>query len=510
MRPDAATASGPPVGDRRPSLAVPALLGAAVVVLLAAEASGSALRVAVPAAALIVALAVSYRFVFAWRSLVSLIVLVILFIPIKRYVLPGSLPFQLEPYRLVVALICLVWGTSLLIDPRVHFRRAMFGAPLLTYLGAIVVSLAANPRRVEGLSSDVLKSLLFFASFILVVYLVESVIRQRREIESVVSALTLGGTAVAAAAIVESRVQYNVFDHLSSVMPFVHFTGSLELSRSGRLRVVGSAQHPIALGAALVMLIPLAVYRARATGRKLWWGSVVILLLGALGTSSRTAITMLLAIMLVYMSVHGRELRRMWPALIPLVLVIHFAIPGALGTTVNAFFPKGGLLAQQRDAPAGHARLSTLGPALRNEVAQDAVFGEGFGTRITTSTTSHPIPNAPILDDQWLGVLCETGIVGMLALGWLFVRFFRRMRAAAKADESARGWLLTALAASVTGYAVGMFTYDAYSFIQVTFLVFIFIGLGGSVLAASASEWRPNPVARRAVGPVRPAVRADA
>src|SRR5689334_17446581 len=242
----------------------------------------------VPLSALIVAGAVAYRFILAWRSLVAGIVLVILFIPIKRYVLPGGLPFQLEPYRLVVFVVCLCWATSILIDPRVRLRRTVFDGPLIAYLLAIAASFMANPRRTTGLSTDVFKSLLFFASFVLVVYLVASVIRRRTEIDAVVNALAIGGTVVALAAILESRTQYNVFDHLSNVLPGIQFTGALEMSRSGRLRVVGSAQHPIALGAALVMLIPLAVYRARATSRRMWWVAALILLIGALGTSSRT------------------------------------------------------------------------------------------------------------------------------------------------------------------------------------------------------------------------------
>src|SRR3954467_1323757 len=48
-----------------------------------------------------------------WRNLVAGLLLVILFIPIKRYSLPGSLPFQLEPYRIVVAGITLLWVSSM-------------------------------------------------------------------------------------------------------------------------------------------------------------------------------------------------------------------------------------------------------------------------------------------------------------------------------------------------------------------------------------------------------------
>jgi hypothetical protein len=42
--------------------------------------------------------------------------------------------------------------------------------------------------------------------------------------------------------------------------------------------------------------------------------------------------------------------------------------------------------------------------------------------------------------------------------------------------------LFTAFAASIAGFAVGMLTYDAFSFIQVTFLAYLVIGLGAASL----------------------------
>ena len=83
---------------------------------------------------------------------------------------------------------------------------------------------------------------------------------------------------------------------------------------------------------------------------------------------------------------------------------------------------------------------------------------------------------AQILDDQWLGTLLEIGAVGALALLWLFVRAVRRLAARARSDPGPDGWLMTALAASLISYAVGMLTFDAFAFIQVTFLAFIMFG----------------------------------
>ena len=49
--------------------------------------------------------AATYRLLLRWEVQLSLIALTILLVPLGRYELPGNLPFHLEPYRLIVALI---------------------------------------------------------------------------------------------------------------------------------------------------------------------------------------------------------------------------------------------------------------------------------------------------------------------------------------------------------------------------------------------------------------------
>lgn len=473
----------PSAGERQGLLIASGLVAAALCVLILAELGDYSLRVLAPVIALVIGVAVSYRRLFAWRSLVGLIVFVILFIPLKNYTLPSSLPFQLEPYRVVVALVCLGWGTSLLIDRRVRLRRTPVDGPLLLFALAIAISLFANRGRFTAVEPDVVKSLLFFASFFLVIYLVTSVIVTQRDLDLVVKILTGGGTVVAICALVESRTGYNAFNHLTTIAPFLHQTGSTpNVYRGARLRVFASAQHPIALACALTMLVPLAVYLAIRTGRRRWWVAVLLLLVGGLSAIARTDLTMLLAIVIVYVWLRPKQMKRLWPALIPMLAAVHVALPGALGTFSATLFPKGGIVAQQTDQSVGSGRLATSGPVLRGEFRPDPVFGDGFGTRIVQADQYVKVANAPILDDQALGVLVETGLLGAFAVSWLFVRFVRRLAKDARVDQTPRGWLLTGLAASVAGYGVSMFTYDAFSFIQVTFLLFIFIGLGTVVL----------------------------
>ncbi len=487
-------------GKRWP-LVASAILIAAVALLGLTVFTSDKLSTVGPLLAFGVVLVVWHQTLFRWRSLMTLILLVILFIPIKRYSLPASLPINLEPYRLVVFFVAVGWFTSLLIDPRVRFRKTAIDGPLVLFAFVALISDISNRTRVNSVQSEVVKKLLFFLSFFIVFYLTVSVVKRARDVDYVVRVLVGGGAVLGFLAIVERNTGFDLFNHLQSVFPFLHLD-PLNVPRlpprGGRLRVYASAQHPIALGAALTMLVPFAIYLTRQQGKRWWWWTAAALLtLGSMTTGSRTSVTMFVAIGLVYLLLRPKIVRRFWPALVPALLAIHFAAPGALGTVRSSFFPKGGIVAQQTNAAVGHGRLATLGPALRREFDPNPLLGEGFGTRVTARTPNVPVPNAPILDDQWLGVVCETGVAGTFALLWLFVRFIRRLWPAARDDDSPWGWLLMAAIASVTSFAVSMFFYDAFAFIQVTFMLFIVMGLGVSALTAPEYVRTTAQAARR-------------
>jgi polysaccharide biosynthesis protein PslJ len=435
-----------------------------------------------------------------WPRLLASLILVILFIPIRRYSLPGNLPFELEPYRLLIMLLLVGWGAALLVDPRTRFRRTGFEGPLLVIFASIVGSIIANPDRIAELSSPVQKDLTFFISFVLVLYMTTSVIRRLDNIDYLVMTLVGGGAVVAFFSIVEARTGINVFNHLGRVIPFLQPGAEGEPEAflkfgSSKLRVFGSAQHPIALSAAFVMLSPLALYLARRYGQRRWWLCLTLLIAGCASTVSRTGIMMFVIVAAVFLWLRPKETRKMWPALIPALIVIKLVLPGTLGAIKNSFMPAGGLVAEQQSMPgaSGSGRLADLGPALQ-EWKQKPLVGQGFGTRVVDANVRGPRAN--ILDNEWLGTLLEIGALGFFGWLWFFARVVRRLGKEAKEDDSERGWLLVSIAASVAAFAVGMFTYDAFSFIQVTFLMFVLVGLGASLTAE-----RPTPLAVRAGRP---------
>jgi hypothetical protein len=130
---------------------------------------------------------------------------------------------------------------------------------------------------------------------------------------------------------------------------------------------------------------------------------------------------------------------------------------------------------------------------LRNEFYPNPLLGEGFGTRLSGDNGPGVKSNAPILDDEWAGVLVQTGVVGAFALGWVMIRAVRMLRRIARKEPGPDGWLATALAAGIASFGIGMFTFDAFSFIQVVFLFFLFLGLAGVLQRDEPPRSRSRP-----------------
>lgn len=483
--------------ERGPIASSAVVVGALAVLAVAVFTGLRTLEIA-PVIAVTILAALAYRWLLAWRTLIAATILVILLIPIRRYEMPGNLPFELEPYRFLVAIVAAGWLASLLADPRVRFRGSLLDKPLVVIAFAAAASIIVNGDRVQSsdIGSVVGKDLTFLLSFFIVFYLLVSVVRRHVDLEFLVKILVGGGVVVAIFALVEANTHHNVFNSLGNYVPLLRLTDVADtgdLSRGTRLRVYGSAQHPIALAAVLVMLLPLAIYLARATRQRLWWLAGAVLLAAALATVSRTAVLMLLAAGIVLLWLRPVDTRRLWPLIIPAALAVHLALPGTIGTLRQSFFPEGGLIAEQQKHPGsvGSGRLADVGPSL-DEAAAKPLLGYGYGTRIVEG----PNTNARILDNQWLGTLLEIGIIGLAAWFWLFARFIRRLGRLAKHDTSNHGWLLAAIVASVCAYAVGMLTFDAFSFIQVTFVLFILLALGCAAYAEALARSARGVAAR--------------
>jgi O-antigen ligase/polysaccharide polymerase Wzy-like membrane protein len=437
------------------------------------------------------------RYLLAWPTLLAYILLVILFIPIRRFTVGGGMPISLEPYRLLITLVLLMWLLAVLVDAKIRWRKTGFEGPIIAFATVAALGVAANGGWITGggLTGAVLKTSSIFASFLLMTYFVTSAVTTRKQLDRIVALLVIGATIVAIATLIEWRTSNNLFNNMDRFIPVLRADSTRVLpsdSRGGRVRAYASAEHPIADGAMLVLMLPLAIYLYQRKRKPWWLVSGALLVFGALATGSRTAAGMLAALLIVFLFMKRKETLKLLPMLIPLFVACQIAMPGTLGTFKSIIFPSGSsVIAEQEGGQgAGEGRVADLGPSLE-QFKRKPFLGQGIGTRLTSP--SDPLVNARILDDQWLASLLEVGAFGVLALIWLYARAVRRLGRAAKRDDTPYGWLLAGLGAGLFAFAFGMLTYDAFSFIQVTFLSFVFIGLGASALRLAPASARPDP-----------------
>ena len=403
-----------------------------------------------------------------------------------RYTIAASLPIDLEPYRIVFGCVTLVWVVALLTHPEARFRRTIVDIPLFLVLASMLISEVANPERANRFGESVVKALLLFATYILMVYLVCSAFSSLADTRRLVSVVVGFGTIVAAFAIVESATRYNVFDEwlrlgAFTTIPNAYLGGE---GRGSATRALASASHPIALGVVLAMLLPLAAYLAHRDRR--WLVSVVLLPAGTFATVSRTPLLMLVVSMLVLGSIRPAQSLRLVAVVALAAGALLVASPSSLDAVVEAFFPKGGLLAQQSNTLTGNVesrgRLADLDPVLR-EWASEPFFGQGFGSRPVDGRENSLGDGrySGVLDNQWLDLLLETGSVGVLGWMALFVVLIKRLLRHARIPDDA-GMLCLALLASLVSCFVAMFFLDAFGFPQLTFVTFLMIAIAANLI----------------------------
>ena len=231
--------------------------------------------------------------------------------PDQALYLARHLPFELEAYRVYVAVVATMWLGALLVDPSAGARERPRGPDLpLRRRRARIDDLQRRADHGAGraLGGDEAAHVLRELPARLLPD------RQRgpdaEQVDRIVRMLGGGGAIVAALSIVESNTGFNAFDRLDSLLPMLQAVPVAETGeRGGNLRVMGSAQGPIALGAAFAMMLPLGAYLALKTRRWYWWAAVGLLGLGAMATLSRTSILMLIVILVVLLWLRPQQVK---------------------------------------------------------------------------------------------------------------------------------------------------------------------------------------------------------
>ena len=155
-------------------------------------------------------------------------------------------------------------------------------------------------------------------------------------------------------------------------------------------------------------------------------------------------------------------------ALVVLIPVIHFAAPGALGTF--------GILATAGSSDSTTQRIADYS-GITPDILSHPIVGQGYGSLDSDNTRWYRI-----LDNQYLDVLFQVGILGLL--GYLAMVIAPLVTAHGVIRRAGgRAPPIVAAAAGCAAYAVVSGTFDAMSFPQAPYSFFFVAGL----IAASAS-----------------------
>ena len=303
-------------------------------------------------------------------------------------------------------------------------------------------------------------------------------IRTVDAVMTMVRRIAVAGGLLAAFGLLQFVTGQSWLGWLSSVPGLVVESGGVAV-RGVFTRASGTSIHPLehatALCAALPLAIAVALHPGRARGGAggfVGWTSAFLIALGSVLAVSRSAIIGFAVAVIATLPGLPQRLRRIviaGCAAIAAVAVV--ALPGLFGTIFGLFAPSGDASTKSRTDAL--ARVPEF-------VAASPVYGTGFGTFL---------PRYYILDDAWVLMLIELGILGLVAFAAVFVTSaVVAVRASLVTSDPRLRLAGRALAASVIATAVVFAFFDGLSFPIAAGLAFLLFGLCSAVRAVALGE----------------------
>jgi O-antigen ligase len=347
-----------------------------------------------------------------------------------------------------------------------HHRREPIRAFAWVFAIAIVFSyIAANSRAMlpaEAHSADA--GLLVVCSWMGIFLTATDRIRSRARLDVLLRRFVLLAGALATLGVLQflTRTAYTNYIQipgLATNQSLVSLYG-----RNGHTRPAGTAVHPIEFGAILTMTLPLALHYALVDARRSFvrrWYPVAAIAFAVPLSISRSAVLSVLVVLCLVMPTWTTSLRRRaYLAILAITSGVYLIVPGLLGTITGLFTGISG---------DGSAKSRTNSYSLAFEfISRSPMFGRGFFTFL---------PAYRILDNEYLGLLIETGFVGLVAfLGLLLSGISEGLRNRREARSRHDASLGVALAASVASALASFALFDAFAFPMAASSLFLMLG----------------------------------
>ncbi|WP_030765941.1 O-antigen ligase family protein [Streptomyces sp. NRRL F-2664] len=392
----------------------------------------------------------------------------------------------------VFALLALFWYLATWLAGRIRpasgtrLPRVAMWLLAVSVLASYIANAGRGSVRKELLGAD--RGLIALLVWVSLVVLVTAGIHDRARLDVLMRRAVVMGSVVAAVGFYDFFTATNIADSigipgLTSGVPQI-----TTLNRGAFTRPRSTTAQPLEFGGMLALLLPFAVQQAFDPVRsrvKAWrrWGPVA-LMGGALPlTVSRTSIIGALIVVLVM--VPRWQPQRRWTAIGVLagaVACFKVVVPGLIGT-ITALFASF-LSNSDSSTQARTVKYSAIVPYLDER----PLCGRGLGTFIPELYF--------FTDNQYMLTLAETGLLGLIALLFLFLTgihqggAIRRLAVGESDRELGQAFFASAAVALVVSA-----TFDALSFPMFAGMFFLTIAAGGSYLGfVRRAAPKPRPV----------------
>lgn len=402
--------------------------------------------------------------------------LTVLFLIPSRLVVP-AFGAAGRPTTLLGLAMAAVWlwtrtSPSLMVRGRQPLRIALL-AYLLVVVASFTVGVARGMPPEEARSAG--RFLLSTVSLAGVALMTGDLITSRHRLDVLLLRVVYGGAVVALIGALQFFLGLDIVSQIRipGLMQNSSLLGIDARGDIGLRRVASTANHYIEFGVVMALILPLALHyavhsptRSRARPR---WIAVLLLAMGIPFSISRSAALTALVVLAILVVAWSPPIRlRAGLVLILFLGMMRSSIPGLLGTIKSLF------VNASKD-PSVTGRTDDYAVVFRY-IAERPWLGRGAGTFMPERYL--------LLDNQYLGSLAATGILGTAALLAIFlVGIHLAGRARALTNDATTCHLTFALTAVIVGALVASFTFDSLAYAMFTSVLFICLG-------AAAALWR--------------------
>jgi O-antigen ligase len=377
-------------------------------------------------------------------------------------------------------LAALLWWTwnrlGAAVPPKVGSGLVRFA--LMAFVGCVLAGYAyANFRGLPGPEASPADSgMLRLAGWIGIALIAADGIETRERLQTLLRRIVIAGALMAALGLAQFWTGETLVDWIS--LPGFVVDSSLAgvEGRGGFVRPQGMAAHPLEYGVVLCMSLPIAISLAMAEKKRSvvarWLPSAVIAFASLLSVSRSALLGVLAGVLILAPRWSPRVRLYAVVAAGGLGAIMYSVVPGMAGTLKGMFL---GVV----DDPSTVSRTNTY--EITFEIAaRNPFLGRGFSTFL---------PQYLILDNQYLGLLIEVGLVGLAAfLALVVTSIIIPWNATRRSNAAGIRQLGAAISASVAATALTLAFFDGLGFPMSAGLLFLMFGISASTVR-SAREY---------------------